>query len=599
MRNYLKPVGAALALTLSLLHVSHAHAQEFKFKPGLKEMTAEENKLLHQRKIKKVRPNKIGLERINKERQQRGQTPITTDPSLPEIDVEENKLGATEVNLTEAVLGTAPAQVDNSTLAAFPPIGHQGGLGSCVAWASTYYMMSHEVCLALGCDNKTYKTHVFSPKWTYNLINGGADNGSMFSQAFAVMEKHGAAHWTEFPYDTNYLAWDMVSDHWKRAITYRMKPSTYTNINTDAGMANVKQLLANGHVIMIGTYINSWVVRKVLANPLSASNPFVGQYIVTHLNGTSGGHAMAIVGYDDKIWTDFNNNGTVETQELGAFKIVNSYGPTWGNQGFGWAAYDAFRSTSTVPNFVVTNRVQLTQSGNASFTTYSPYTPKLLAQVNMSHALRSQIKMQFGSSANTASSASIYWSPFAFVNNGGAWAFDGTTAAKTGSFYFDISSLAAADIYTQKFYLIETDNTAGSALTTTAFNIINPSAGNTLLSAPGVPTTVDGASKTLVAGTTPPKDTIAPTVPTNLSAILRTYNYNTSAKINLSWTGSTDNVAVAKYAIYRNGTKIAETTNKYYSDTKISKGIYYTYAITAIDTSGNQSAKSNSVTKKW
>ena len=120
----------------------------------------------------------------------------------------------------------------------------------------------------------------------------------------------------------------------------------------------------------------------------------------------------------------------------------------------------------------------------------------------MSHALRSQMSVQFGSSSNTATSPSATWTPFAFVNRGGGYAFDGTTTEKAGSFFFDISSLAGSDVSTQKFYLIMKDSTSGAALTTSAFNIVNPSVGNTLMSAAGVPLTVDASSKTLVAGNT-------------------------------------------------------------------------------------------------
>lgn len=595
MRNYLKPLGATFAVTLSLLYVSPAHTQDLSFRPGLKEMTKEEHKNLHQRKLKKIRPNRLGLERINEEKHRRGEAPVTVDPSLPEMETEET-LGATntsDIGLT--ALGAIPAQVDNSALPAFPPIANQGGLGSCVGFASTYYMMSHEVCLALGCDNKNYKQRVFSPKWTYNLINGGVDNGSYFSTAFAVMEKHGAAQIADFPYDTNFLAWDMNSEHWKRAINFRMKPSSYTNINTDAGMATVKQMLANGHIVIVGTYINSWVYRTVRANPQAASNPFVGQYIATHLNGKYGGHAITIVGYDDSIWTDINNNGIVEAAELGAFKFANSFGSTWKNQGFAWASYDALRATSAVPNFAPAGRVQLSQSGNVSFTTHTPYVPKLLAEVSMSHALRSQISLQFGSSANTGTSASSLWSPFAFAKNGGGWAFDGTTTEKQGSFYFDISSLAAADISTQKFYLTVSDITAGSAFTTASFNIVNPTVGNTLVSAPGVPLTVDATSKTLVTGTI---DTTPPSIPTYFTATLKLLVDGT-ARIKLNWMASTDNVAVAMYRVFRNGVKLADTTSLSYADTTIVRGVSYTYQVRAIDPSGNKSAKTDPLTRTW
>ena len=41
----------------------------------------------------------------------------------------------------------------------------------------------------------------------------------------------------------------------------------------------------------------------------------------------TGGHAMTVVGYDDRKQ---------------AIKVINSYGAAWGDGGFGWIAYDTF-----------------------------------------------------------------------------------------------------------------------------------------------------------------------------------------------------------------------------------------------------------------
>ncbi|UOF01991.1 C1 family peptidase [Bdellovibrio reynosensis] len=620
MRNYIKPVGATLALSM-ILHVSPNFALASAENPGLREMTAEENQKLHKTKIKKVRPNRLGLERVNKERQSRGEAPISEDTNLPEVETEDSlgasakKGGNTQEPILSATAVTTPAQVDNSNHPAFPPIGNQGSIGSCVAWATTYYMMSHEVCLTLGCNNKNYAQRIYSPKWTYNMINGGVDNGSYFSDAFSVLEKHGAATQTDFPYDSDYRAWDMNSEHWKRAINSRMKAASYATINTDAGMATVKQLLANGHVVVVGTYINSWQYRTVQVRP-GVSSPFAGQWIATHMNGKVSGHAMTIVGYDDNIWTDINGNGAVEAAELGAFKFANSFGNTWRNAGYAWASYDAFRVSTTVPNFYPSGRIQLTQSGNATYSTYTSYTPKLIAEVRMSHALRSQISLAFGQSSTSGTSPSSQWTPFAFVGRGGGYAFNGTTSEVEGSFFFDISSLAASDVNTQKFYLISKDSTSGAVLTTRAFNVVNPSVGNTLMAAAGVPMTTDATTKTLVASaaaapapapapaptptpTPVPSDTTAPTMPGSFNIAPALYNNGLNAKVTLTWTASSDNVGVAKYRIFVNGSVFAETTSLNYVHMNITKNVTYNYQVAAVDAAGNVSAKTAIKSITW
>lgn len=83
-------------------------------------------------------------------------------------------------------------------------------------------------------------------------------------------------------------------------------------------------------------------------------------------------------------------------------------------------------------------------------------------------------------------------------------------------------------------------------------------------------------------------DTQAPTVPTNLMATAVS-----ASQINLSWTASTDNVEVAGYRIYRGGSQIATSPTNSYYDTGLSSETTYSYAVSAYDAAGNESAQSS------
>ena len=83
-------------------------------------------------------------------------------------------------------------------------------------------------------------------------------------------------------------------------------------------------------------------------------------------------------------------------------------------------------------------------------------------------------------------------------------------------------------------------------------------------------------------------DTTPPTAPTSLSATAVS-----SAKVNLSWTASTDNVGVASYGVIRDGVQIASSTTTSYSDTTVAGGTGYSYTVTALDAAGNVSSPSN------
>lgn len=86
-------------------------------------------------------------------------------------------------------------------------------------------------------------------------------------------------------------------------------------------------------------------------------------------------------------------------------------------------------------------------------------------------------------------------------------------------------------------------------------------------------------------------DTTPPTAPSGLSA-----TPFSSSRINLSWTESTDNVAVTGYRVYRNGTFLVALASvvTIFQDTGLSAATNYTYIVDAVDAVGNASNISNS-----
>ncbi|HEX8434798.1 lamin tail domain-containing protein [Archangium sp.] len=90
-------------------------------------------------------------------------------------------------------------------------------------------------------------------------------------------------------------------------------------------------------------------------------------------------------------------------------------------------------------------------------------------------------------------------------------------------------------------------------------------------------------------------DTTAPTAPSNLSASVAS-----SSQVNLSWTGSTDNVGVASYNVYRSPnnttfTAVASVSGTSHADTGLAASTTYYYRVTADDAANNESAISNTV----
>ncbi len=100
---------------------------------------------------------------------------------------------------------------------------------------------------------------------------------------------------------------------------------------------------------------------------------------------------------------------------------------------------------------------------------------------------------------------------------------------------------------------------------------------------------VSAQSTALAIATLP--DTTAPSVPTGLTSPSQTVN-----SISLTWTASTDNVAVTGYKVFRNGTQVGGTiTTTSFTDTGLTQITQYSYTVAAIDAAGNTSVQSSAL----
>jgi len=86
-------------------------------------------------------------------------------------------------------------------------------------------------------------------------------------------------------------------------------------------------------------------------------------------------------------------------------------------------------------------------------------------------------------------------------------------------------------------------------------------------------------------------DTQAPTAPTNL-AVAST----STASVNLTWTASTDNIAVSSYKIYVDGVYKASSSTNSATVSGLMQGTTYNFYVVATDAAGNESPQSNTAT---
>ena len=289
-------------------------------------------------RITRVGVNRLGFERVNEVRAGKGKPPLDPLSVAPIGGEVESSLAAHAASIqaaapNAALAGDLPVGVDNSQLRFFPPIRSQGSLGSCASFASTYVQLSYMTAFQRNLDirDPADNTNKYSPKWSYNMLNDGTNDGSSLFQNYTLLNKHGAATWAEFPYDSNYLAWCLNPAVWRNALGVRTKAPQYVrDASTAVGIELTKELLTEGYVVVFGTYINSWIFKPAQDDTsTTADDAAAGRPVAFWTNGVDGSHAMTIVGYNDAVWTDINSNSVIDPGEKGAFRIANTWGTGW------------------------------------------------------------------------------------------------------------------------------------------------------------------------------------------------------------------------------------------------------------------------------
>ncbi|MHC4661940.1 MAG: C1 family peptidase, partial [Planctomycetota bacterium] len=273
-----------------------------------------------------------------------------------------------------------------------PPVGDQAQQGSCTAWATGYYYKAYQEWQERGWD-LTNSSHQMSPAYIYNIINDGTDDGSNIIDAFRMMSNLGVCSLNLFPYsDSDCTTWASEAC-FDEACLYREdfdKDVVAVYVGSTYGLGLMKERLNDGNLIVLGidVYDSFYDIEN---------HNYV--YDVTNLGGSlQGGHALAIVGYDDDMVTD---DGT------GAFKLINSWGSSWGCSGFFWISYEGMMNESISRTWVyyMDDRV-----GHA---------PDLKISFGITHAKRGELKI----TAGVGDSDTPLWSRDVFSYRGGdhAW----------------------------------------------------------------------------------------------------------------------------------------------------------------------------------
>jgi hypothetical protein len=202
-----------------------------------------------------------------------------------------------------------------------PQVGDQGKQGSCVAWSSAYAARSILENTRTGGNQA-----VFSPSFLYNQIGLQGCQGSYIIRAMEYMTKQGSVPYSQFPYSDRDCSTQPNEGMIRNAGQFKMRGFnrlTKGDRNDAIDIRAIKENLAQGAPVVIGMMVGESFMRGMMGKDL-----WIPEANDKSMMGF-GGHAMCVVGYDEKKYG-------------GAFLIMNSWGPQWGTNGFAWVRYPEF-----------------------------------------------------------------------------------------------------------------------------------------------------------------------------------------------------------------------------------------------------------------
>jgi hypothetical protein len=199
-----------------------------------------------------------------------------------------------------------------------PPVGNQGYEGSCVAWATAYAARSCKQYYATNAFSYSYSNNVFSPEYVFNQIKFSTNCGaSSMMEAMDLLVRQGVCTWQSMPYSASNgcslmpaTAQTSEASSYKISSYLRVYPGDQTTIKTM--VASKKPVPFTCNTDYNFKYATVGTIWKTYA-------------------GFAGSHAMVICGYDDAKH---------------AYKVMNSWGTTWGDAGYIWIDYDLLPTIS-------------------------------------------------------------------------------------------------------------------------------------------------------------------------------------------------------------------------------------------------------------
>ncbi|HOI32151.1 MAG TPA: hypothetical protein PLC47_05250, partial [Bacteroidales bacterium] len=368
-----------------------------------------------------------------------------------------------------------PYSVDNSTSPFLRPVFDQQG-ASCGQATLVGYNFTYEINRLRNLTSDT-AINLYPDHFVWNFMNATTPNyggGVSYFHTFDLLYDAGnpnEAIYGPIEFDDRYY-WASGYEVYHNAMTNRISGAASIPVGTPEGLLVLKHWLHNhlegSETGGLASYYASQDYGLVVLPQESAD---AGKHAHTRF-GPKASHAMTIVGYNDSVCYDINNDGQFTNDlditgdgivdmrdwEYGAMKAVNSYGTNWGDDGFFYLMYRTLALEYGEQGGIWNNSVHV-------LFPEAEWHPKLTMKATISHNSRKKIRLRAGVSLDTSSFVPEYIIGFSHFNfQGGYFPMpgQGSNANEPLELGLDVSQLLSyvPDGKAARFFLLidEDDN---------------------------------------------------------------------------------------------------------------------------------------------
>ncbi|MCP4547214.1 MAG: T9SS type A sorting domain-containing protein [bacterium] len=349
-----------------------------------------------------------------------------------------------------------PIEVDNSTQMFLRPVFAQSH-GSCGQASGVGYAFTYEINRLRGLDSSLpdnqYPTH-----FTYNFLNfGSGNNGSLYLDGWDILTELGCPSLPTYGGLAGHgsRGWAHGYDLYREAMGNRALTSMTIEVDTAEGIETLKAWLhdhADGSAVGgVACFAAGAVVGFYSEAALPAGTPHAGEMVITEWDHRMN-HQMTIVGYNDEIRFDFNNDGyytndvdlnhdeviDVRDWEIGGVRFINSWGAGWANGGLAFMPYRLL-AMPVAEGGIMESSVHVLRAREDC-------EPELTMQFTLRHDRRNALKLGIGVASDTlATSPEHMLEATVLCRQGGPYYLrgGGTEGDKTLELGLDLSPLLA------------------------------------------------------------------------------------------------------------------------------------------------------------